>query len=336
MDSSSQEKILDVQRGLFLVKYDSSESANRPPSVSVAPHPESENTLELILSPDSGEAKLWSPGASLVVRALDRGRLKVVVEPAEPNGSTAARVRVVALSDDPLGVKDLARPAGNLDLSSFRVLGHVAGIGDVTVSADDWIAGPLAPSRIEGIAVQWPDKPRDLDLRYSVTVGGQSPRPGQFVTAGNFAGTRGRALPVVGATLEISGSGAANQQLRVDTIFLGSPQMTVAGTRVVLAGPTGREPLVGLRIRVEPDEAGRAERHLLPQAGNSRTPPQIVAGKRSQSLQEIGVPARGDAPAAESIDVAESKPGGAMAAPSAGKRSGRVRVFRSAARSKVR
>jgi len=342
MGSSSQEKTLDVQRGLFLVKYDSSESANRPPRVSVAPDAESENALELILSPDSVDATLWSPGASLVVRAVDRGRLKVVVEPAEPNGSTAARVSIAVLSDDPLGARESGLSPAALDLSNFRVLGHVAGIGDVTVSADDWVGGPLAPSRIEGMAIQWPDKPRDIDLRYAVTVGGPSPRQGQFVSVGSFAGTRGRALPVVGATLEISGSAATTHQLRVDTIFLGSPQMTVAGARVVLAGPTGREPLVGLRIVVEPIDAVRANRPTAQpgvsqkpsRAGASARTPQ-AAGKENQTIHKTSTVARGRAAAAPDADIAESQSSGATAQ-SLSKRGSRVRVFRSAARSKAR
>ena len=116
-----------------------------------------------------------------------------------------------------------------LDLSNFRVLGHVAGQGDVVVDANNWIAGPLAPSRIEGIAVQWPDKLPDLLLRYSVAVAGPRPTMGPLLEAGNFAGTRGRALPLVGATFELSGSAAHGQQLVVDSVFLGSPQLRAVG-----------------------------------------------------------------------------------------------------------
>ncbi len=221
-----QQKILDVQRGLFLIKYETSETSREPPTVRISADEGSENAIELILAPDANDAVLWSPGASLVARAVRSGRLRVVVAPAQPNGSTAARIQVVSLSQDPGAARELSREP--VDVSGYRVLGHVAGRGDIVVDADNWIAGPQAPTRIEGFAIQWPNKRHDLSLRYGVTVGGPRPVIGPLVEIGDFAGTRGRALPIVGATLELFGSAAHGQQLVVNAIFLGSPQMTVS------------------------------------------------------------------------------------------------------------
>jgi len=41
------------------------------------------------------------------------------------------------------------------DFTGLRLMAHVAGIGDVFVNLNEWIAGPSAPSRIEGIAVEY-------------------------------------------------------------------------------------------------------------------------------------------------------------------------------------
>ncbi len=283
MDLHSQQKTLELERGLFLIKYESTDDDRNPPVVKVSADQGSENSIEVILAPDADDAILWSPGAGLVVRAAGSARLSVIVMAAKPNGSTAARVQVVTLSQDPGGAKE-RKQTGPLDLSNFRVLGHVAGRGDVIVDADNWIAGPFAPSRIEGFAIQWPDKKPDLTLRYAVTVGGPRPTMGPFVDVGNFTGTRGRALPVVGATLELAGSATNGQQLVVDSIFLGSPQMRVVGQRVVLSGPTGREPLVGLRVRIDPVDQPMAMRPaaggaIYPHSGEiaERLPPQQPA-----------------------------------------------------------
>ena len=241
-----QEKLLELQRGLFLLKYESADHDINPPKILVAP--ESGNRhIDLVLPPDAEDAVLWSPGACLVVRATAPGRLRVSVVPTVANGSMAARIQLVGLSADPKGMRS-TEEAADVDLSNFRVLGHVAGFGDVFSSANEWIAGPSAPSRIEGIAIEWPDKPDRLRLRYAVKVGGPRPAMTPFVQAGGFAGTRGRSLPLVGATFELSESSALD--LIVDTLFLGSPQMRVTGQRVVVAGPSGREPLVGLRVSV--------------------------------------------------------------------------------------
>jgi hypothetical protein len=328
MDHSSQGKTLEMQRGLFLIKYESSESFSHPPRVRVHPDPGSEDSIELILPPDADEAILWSPGASLVARASRNGRLRVVVTAAEPNGSVAARVQVIVLSNDPGGARERESTA-RLDLRGFRVLGHVAGRGDVVVDADNWIAGPSAPSRIEGICIQWPDKPRDIRLSYAVTAGGPRPVLGPLVQAGDFAGTRGRALPLVGATLEISGAAANGQQLVVDSIFLGSPQMSAAGQRVVLAGPTGREPLVGLRVRIEP----------VGQSAWGRSNAAMPQLRRDAGLkQDVNILRDGPGSQASRASVAalEGKfEGGGTATSPVGKRSGRVRVFRSNSRNKI-
>ena len=314
MELHSQQKTFDVERGLFLIKYESSENTRNPPVVRISPEEGSESSIELIIPPDADNAVLWSPGASLAARAVQNARLRVVVSASEPGGSTAARIQIHVLDLDPVGMRqrDYSAP---LDLSGFRVLGHVAGRGDVLVDAETWIAGPLAPSRIEGFAIQWPEKVPDLIVRYSVTVGGQRPTMGPLVDAGNFAGTRGRALPVVGATLEISGPAAQGHQFVVDSVFLGSPQMRTAGQRVVLAGPTGREPLVGLRIRMEAVEQSRA-------GPSSGEPLQSQPSYRASNPRPVQQP--------RALALVEDERTTAVAAiPGQSKTSGRVRVFRS-------
>lgn len=315
MELHSQQKTFDVQRGLFLIKYESSENAQKPPIVRISPDDGSESSIELILPPDAESAVLWSPGASLAARAVQNARLRLVVSASEPGGSTAARVQIHVLDLDPAGKRqqDYSAP---LDLSGFRVLGHVAGRGDVLADAETWIAGPLAPSRIEGFAIQWPEKVPDVILRYSVTVGGPRPSMSPLLDAGNFAGTRGRALPLIGATLEISGAAAQGNQLIVDLVFLGSPQMRTAGQRVVLSGPTGREPLVGLRIRIEAIEQAHAKR--------SATEPQVQPVHQNPKSRPAQQP-----PALTVVEDDERVTPADPAIPVQSKNSGRVRVFRS-------
>ena len=309
MEQNSQEKTLEMGRGLFLIKYESTSSSDRPPNVRVVVDRGSEDAIDLILPPEADEALLWSPGATLVARANRPGRVRVIVAAREPNGSTSARVNVATLSTDPEGLEQ--RQA--LDLSQFRLLGHVAGRGDIEVDADTWVAGPLAPSRIEGIAIKWPNGLRGISLRYAVTVGGPKPISGRFVDAGAFAGTRGRAMPLVGATLEIFGSAASSYQLAVESIFLGSPQMKVMGQRVVLSGPTGREPLVGLRVRIESvNLAGSSGSRSVHDHASERSQ---LATSASKGSRDKALPA-----------VATARP--------TGKRSGRVRVFRGSARAR--
>ena len=121
----------------------------------------------------------------------------------------------------------------------------IAGIGDVYANANEWLAGPTAPSRIEGISIEWPTKPDGVDIRYSVKTAQPLNISGRIVDLGAFVGTRGRAMALTGLMLELSGPDASLYQFSAEALFLGSPVMRVNGERVVVSGPTGREPWLG-------------------------------------------------------------------------------------------
>lgn len=204
----------------------------------------------MILHPDMNEPVLRQPGSGLVVRAEAPAALMVEVAPGKGGDSTAAVVKVEALTPEAgtESAPEPRKPSGRRE--DVRILGHVAGLGDVTVGANEWIAGPSAPSRIEGLAIEWPSRPPNLSIRYAVRVGQSGLTP--MTEIGSFAGTRRRALSLTGAVLELSGEGAPEFQLSVEALFLGSPSTRTTGQRIIIGGPTGREPLVGIRLNLEP------------------------------------------------------------------------------------
>ena len=261
----------------------------------------------MILHPDHEEPVLSRPGTCLIVRAMQPGMLAIEVEPSRTNGSIAATVNI-----EPL-IQGEAVPAARQPqhmtegcatelAADIRVLGHIAGIGDVYANANEWLAGPTAPSRIEGIAIEWPTKPEGVDIRYSVKTAQPLNISGRIVDLGAFAGTRGRAMALTNLILELSGPDASLYQFSVEALFLGAPVMRVSGERVVVSGPTGREPLVGLRVALRKQTIRMIR---LTRSAKLRKPNQ------KDQLQ----------PTAEPDAVsAKTGPGGA---------SGRVRVFRS-------
>lgn len=258
MEPARQRKTVEVDKGLFLIRYATAEDEARPPKVKVAVDPQYEERVELVLHPAHSDAVMWQPGSCVVVRATGTAQVAVEVIPSHVGGSVAATVKIEPLTQGKPAPAAVAAAADEeeaglalVDLGDFRVLGHVAGIGDVRVGAGEWLAGPAAPSRIEGISVEWPGKPDDLAIRYAVKLARPQTVSGRMMELGAFAGTRGRALPIVGVTLEMLGPAAADYQFAAEAVFLGYPAMRVSGKRVVLAGPTGREPLVGFRLRLE-------------------------------------------------------------------------------------
>jgi hypothetical protein len=243
-----QTKAVEIDRGVYLIQYQTAEDLDAPPRVMVALAPGSEGKVQFVLDPDATEPILWQPDTSLVVRVDSRAQLCVRVVASRPRGSCAATVRVEPIRP--------GKPYGEQETSylpeaikRLQITGHVAGIGDVTVGPHAWIAGPIAPSRIEGFAIRWPDKPDNLDIRYAVRIAGQQKTSPDMVTLGAFVGTRGRALPITALMLELAGR--TDVQFVAEALFLNSPVLKVRGTRIALTGPTGREPMIGLRITLE-------------------------------------------------------------------------------------
>lgn len=261
MEQAKQQKTVSLDRGLFLIRYATAEDDIQPPMVRISPDPPGNRDISFFLHPDHEEGVLWQPDTCLVVRALAPGKLAVQVVPAQVGGSVAATVKIEPLSQgvaEPtwLEPKTLERGAAR-DHGEFRVLAHVSRTGDVAVGANEWIAGPSAPLPIEGISLDWQDKPEGLNIRYAVKTAKPHPVSGRAVELGAFAGTRGSAMPIVAVMLQVDGRAAANFQFNVEAIFLGAPATRKIGKRVVVSGPTGRETLVGLRLSL--DQVGQAE-----------------------------------------------------------------------------
>jgi hypothetical protein len=305
-----QRRTTEITRGLFAVRYVGADDSAQPPRVIVSAEPDSAAYVDVILHPDHEEAVLSHPGTCLIVRAMRPGQLAIEVEPSQTNGSIAATVNI-----EPLIQREAALSAGRpqqhaterrggVPAADIRLLGHVAGIGDVRATANEWLAGPTAPSRIEGISIEWPTKPEGVDIRYSVKTAQPLNISGRIADLGAFAGTRGRAMALTGVMLELSGPDASLYQFSSEALFLGSPVMRATGERVVLSGPTGREPLVGLRVALHEANSQHDE--------NSRS------DRLGQSSPKTEPQRRQPSPPAQGLTTA-----------SQGRASGRVRVFRS-------
>jgi hypothetical protein len=250
MQRTKQSRVVNVERGLLLVRYATADNESRPPQVRILVNPKYQKNLELVLSPDQDDAVLWRPGSCLVVRASKPGQLLVEVVPIGNDGSIAATVQIETLSQGEVATIRRELTA-EVDFARLSLLGHVAGSGDVHARADEWIAGPEAPARIEGLSINWSGKPDDLDIRYSVKLMRPHAVSGRITELGGYAGTRGLALPIVGVTVELAGPGASDFQLSAEAAFLGAPLTRMSGKQVAISGPTGREPLVGFRLRLD-------------------------------------------------------------------------------------
>lgn len=251
--NSERVAIVAVKRGLFILRYVSSDSTIAP-CVFVRASPSSLKSFWIISDPDALEkSALAKPGDCVVVLAQDEGSLQLTVSPAQ-GGGLDANVRLEPLaSAAPHAAEPLASLSASQTLpvesSVFSLMGHVAMRGDTPVGAGEWIGGPSLPAPIEGIQINWAP-PDGVALEYQVLVAGAQGRWSDWMCSGGFAGNRGRRAPLVGVRLRLTGGNSYGLALKGEALFLGSPVVSEIGGQIEFASNSGAEPLVGLRLEL--------------------------------------------------------------------------------------
>jgi hypothetical protein len=244
MTNLAHTKVVELDRGLFLIRYAGS-AAPSAPVVMIACEHGSERTIVLLSPPGYSAGMLERPGDALVVQAHQPGRLSVRVQPSVPNGSREADVSIERLGR----TEERADDHGWSRESALELVAHVSRLGDIVVPAGEWIAGPANPARIEGLAFRWRDRSRYVGLKYGVRVGGRTSTLMWGNGDGSFVGTRGQARPITEVRFELEGS-ADRHDLVVEALFANGTPVRAEGRSISLAGPSGREPLVGLRLEL--------------------------------------------------------------------------------------
>ncbi len=261
-----------VTRGLFILRYAASNAGN-PATHSAAPTirvtPQNGTDVELIAWPGVPSNELLGPGDGLVLRALRDTSIALEVIPSLAGGSVDAELHLEPVSRLAQGgfsrTDNVASPVGGVSaetgVDEIEILAHVSRRGDVVIPAGEWICGPEYPMAIEGIEIRWPHRPPGLEIVTSVSVSKNGVRNLPTTLTGEFAGTRGRAAPLTRIELSLTGARAGDFALRSDALFLGSAVQSKRGQSISLIGPSGREPLVGLRLSIDSvstNDAGRA------------------------------------------------------------------------------
>ncbi len=276
--NSELKRGIDLEPGVFVLRYAIAEEIGAHPAIRVSIDENSEKDVFLILQEQDEirDITLWRPGSGVALKAVRPGRILIEVVPIQADASTNATIKLDTLVQGEDSYQVLGQAAGYanqaLDFSGLRLHGHVAGRGDLEVPANEWLAGPAVPARIEGIAIEWPNKPRNVDLRYCAIGPRSNAATTPMVTLGNFAGTRGRALPVLGLNIELTGSGVAAMQLVAEALFLGTPIIRAVGQRLMLSGPSGLEPLIGLKFNIEPKQQEAGETVPAEDVSNATSP----------------------------------------------------------------
>lgn len=274
---------LFVARGLYILRYQSGAESSEHPVAAAAPAPGFENVIQVISAPGSAEGGLERPGAAVLIRAADNGKLRIGVRRRSSNGSLDAAFKLESVgvsSDEKTAAVDpgaialrpsstpqacIARNANGSEGALF--LAHVSRRGDVPVKANEWAGGPDAPGRIEGLEILGPGK-EGFQAEAQVLSGGRDPTWSEWLGVGVFGGTRGRNQPLLGVRLRLIGEQAHHFIVHAEALFLGSAIVSQRGREVECVSQTRRDPLVGFRFEI----CSERRASVRPAAGDDEQP----------------------------------------------------------------
>ncbi len=183
------------------------------PGVRISPPPSGAQNVEITgFRPDGW---LNADGDAALVR-VPRGPAQVLVTIYQlPHlADSAPKLQVRQL----LGAAEM--PAGGAELlASSDMLAHIQSRGDVGADFGTWLGEPGSNQWIEGFALNAPKGIDPKDLSYQALLGRAWFSP--WAEAGEYCGSRGMALPLLGLRVRLSGAAAEQYELHCSASFVG-------------------------------------------------------------------------------------------------------------------
>ena len=212
------------------------------PGVRISPAPgEAQDVAISTFRPDG-----WLSGAgdAALVR-VGRGPARVLVTVYQALGAADAppRLQVLRLIENaPAGAAAPAAlqpgsPASRLMRSPppGSAMAHVQRQGDVSAPFGTWVGEAGSQRWIEGFAIAAPAGVAAEDLTYQAVLGRGWLSP--WSVSGQYCGSRGMALPVLGLRVRLSGAAAAMYDCRVSASFIDGGKAGPAGSDEACESP---------------------------------------------------------------------------------------------------
>jgi hypothetical protein len=240
---------LSVARGLHIFRYVSFQGVGVPAVARLIPPNAGVALLDM---PGRERGMLQRPGDCLVLRADRACDVVVGLRRGAPNGSLDATFRLepIVLSEETTAVvaETVAAPAPAEAPAALSFLAHVANRGDTAFAQEAWIGGPDSPAAVEGLQLVAEGGYSPVELQ--VLVGSRPPRWSEWVGPGQFAGTRGHGLALVGLRLRLKPE-VVGLEIAAEALFLGALVASQRGRQVEFVSGSGVDPLVGVKIGLQ-------------------------------------------------------------------------------------
>jgi hypothetical protein len=245
--------LMTLPPGLFCIINEINPGAarnNGMPGVRISPPPAGGQNVEI--SGFRSDGWLSAEGDATLVRIRkEPTQILVTIYQIPSEAASAPRLQVRQL----LGANDL--PPENVPASQpaqaapqpMNVVAHIQSRGDVGALFGEWLGERASNNWIEGFAINAPEGVPTASFTYQAVLGRGWLSP--WVEAGQYCGSRGMALPLLGLRIRLGGEAAEQYEISYSATFVGG----------ATAGPVGNDetceadtlaPLESLQITLTP------------------------------------------------------------------------------------
>jgi hypothetical protein len=214
--------LMALPAGLFCIVNEPSAKGQTAglPGVRLSAPPGAAQNLEIIsFRPDGW---LGPQGDAALVR-VHRGPAQVLVTiyetPNQLEGAPKLQVRqLIGVSDIAAAAAQAAGPGAPPPPVPMDIMAHIQTRGDVGVKFGTRLGEVGSQNWIEGFAIAAPEGISPADLSYQAVLGRGWLSP--WVEAGEYCGSRGMALPLLGLRVRLTGEAAAAYDLTCEASFV--------------------------------------------------------------------------------------------------------------------
>jgi Clostridial hydrophobic W len=232
---------------------------------------------------------LTGGGDSALIRVL-AGPAQILVTIYQPTGAAAEngpKLRVIRLSEQPAAEGTAPGPASTgvrrpvmVLTEPHDIIAHIQRTGDTGRSFGEWVGTPGSQMAIEGFSLTAPKELEPGDLTYQAVLGRGWMSP--WSESGQFCGSRGMALPILGLRVKLSGAAAKQYVLRYDATFVDGTKLEGLGSEDTCETAT-LAALEAMRIELAPKTPAPAAKGKAAPAATEKPVPKGSKGSKATS-----------------------------------------------------
>jgi len=240
--------MMALPAGLFSFVNEANPSAARNhglPGVRVSMPPTGGQNVEIVGFRSDGWLNGTGDAALVRVRKTPGHVLVTIYQYPNQTESPRLQVRQLLGGDTPAPAQPATAPAP----VPMDMMAHIQSRGDVGAKFGEWLGERGSNNWIEGFAISAPAGIDPADFSYQAVLGRGWLSP--WMDAGQYCGSRGMALPLLGLRIRLNGEAADHFEISYSAAFVGGASAGPVGNDETCEGDT-LAPLESFQVTLTP------------------------------------------------------------------------------------